>query len=194
MYQRRARPLPIVTMHKLERPGDGACAGAPAPGSLCRSILVGLGPYRRDSQTLAVASALARREGARLTVLAAVNQPPALAWASPLLMSYDPARVAEDECVVRLRAAIADLPADLSVTTLLRHRPAVNALLAELRSEAHDLVVVGGGRRHWTRWFARRIARILPARSNVPVLVVNSVRPAERVPVGRTRDLAAQGA
>jgi nucleotide-binding universal stress UspA family protein len=154
-----------------------------------RSILVGLGP-RRDSRTLAVAAALAQRENARLTVLAAAIRPSLLSWASPLPLPYDPLVAAEDECDKRLRTAVAALPAELSVTALLRHRPAPAALLAELRSGAHDLVVVGGRRQRrigmpWST--ARRLLR----RARVPVLVVD----AEPVAIPESpRDLVAQGA
>jgi nucleotide-binding universal stress UspA family protein len=153
-----------------------------------RSILVGVGP-RPDSRTLAVAAALARRENARLTVLAAVIKPSALIWASPLPLPYDPVPAAEEECERRLRAAVAGLPAELPVTALLRRRPAAAALLAELRAGAYDLVVVGGGR---GPGIGRRVARTLRRRGRVPVLVVDSGRPA--ADAAPAQDLVPQGA
>ncbi len=125
-----------------------------------RSILVGVGP-NTGSQTLIAATALARREHARLTVLAAVVEPTVLFWASPITLPYDPRAAAAEECESRLRAAIAGIPPDLPVTALLRRQRASRALLAELRTGGHDLVVVGPG----------RVARAL-RRRGAPVLVV----------------------
>jgi nucleotide-binding universal stress UspA family protein len=170
VYQRRARRLMALTMQT-------------AP----RSILVGLG-VNPDSRTLAVAADLARREKARLTVLAAVIRPPALIWASPFLLPYDPTASAQRDCEERLRTAVAALPADISVTALVRRRRVPAALLAELRTGAHDLVIVGGRRR-------RLVARILRRRGPVPVLVVDR-RPSVvgAAPEPFPAELVAQGA
>ncbi len=125
-----------------------------------RSILVEAAP----SRALAAVAALARRENARLTVLAAVVRPPALTFASPIALPVDPLKAAEEECVALLRRAVDGLPADVPVTSLLRLTPSPGALLTELRLGAYDLVVVHN----------RRVAKVLLRRSPVPVLVLNT--------------------
>ena len=132
-----------------------------------RSILVGVGPAGADSLTLSAAAALAQRERARLTVLAAEVRPSSMTLAAPIALPHDPVRAARDECGARLRAAVDALPEDLSVTALLCRDAPASALLAELGTGRHDLVVVGAGRRR------RRVARALLRRSHVPVLVVS---------------------
>ena len=118
---------------------------------------------RRDPHALAAIAALARRENARLTLLAAIVRPPSLTWAAPFALPVDLMRAAHEECDARLRAAVESLPDDLSVTALIRHRRAERALLAELQTGAYDLAAVQ----------SRRVARALLRRAHVPVLVVN---------------------
>jgi len=141
-----------------------SCAGALSPTmhTSLRSILVELGT-RSDPRALAAIAALARRENARLTLLAAVKRPPSLAWASPIALPVDLRREAREECEGRLRAAVERLPADLSITTLFRDRPVAEALLAELRTNAYDLAAVQ----------TSRVVRALIGRTPVPVLILN---------------------
>ena len=124
-----------------------------------RSILVEAAP----SWALAAVAAL-RAENARLTVLAAVVRPPALAFAGPIALPVDLHKAAEDECAARLRRAVDELPADVPVTSLLRFTPSPGALLTELRLGAYDLVAV----------YDRRVAKVLLRRSPVPVLILNT--------------------
>jgi nucleotide-binding universal stress UspA family protein len=144
-----------------------------------RSILVAIGPGG-STRALQAAAALARRERAQLTVLAAVTRPSPLIAASPVALPFDAVHAAATECTARLRAALEALPADVSVTGLRRPGPVRAALLAELRTGAYDLVVVGAGRRS-------RVARALRRDAATPVLVVDAATelPApELVPVG----------
>lgn len=131
-----------------------------------RRILVGVGPDS-DPATLAAASALALRDNARLTVLAAIVRPPSLTWMAPMAPPFDPVREADDECVRRLRAALAQAPAGVSVTGIVRRGRAHQALLEELRTGAHDLLVVGAGRRG-------RVARAVLRAASAPVLVTSA--------------------
>ena len=149
-----------------------------------RSILVRVGPGG-STRALEAAAALALREHAQLTVLAAVARPSAFISASPVALPYDASHAAAAECVARLHGALASLPADVSVTGLRRPGPVRAALLAELRDGAHDLVVVGAGRRS-------RVARALLRHAAAPVLVVDARRSAAAEVVGP--ELVAQGA
>jgi hypothetical protein len=128
-----------------------------------RSILVEVAA-RSDPHFLDAIAALARRENARLTLLAAIYRPPALAFATPMALPVDLTREAQDECATRLQAALERLPDDVTVTGLIRHRPAVAALRAELRTGRYDLLAVQ----------TRRVARAVRRRVDVPVLVVDA--------------------
>ena len=135
-----------------------------------RNILVGIGPGG-SPRALEAAAALAVRENARLTVLAAVARPPSFLYAAPIALPFDAQRAAHEECTERLHAAVAQLPADVSVTALRRSGSPRAALLAELRDGAYDLVVVGAG----------RVARALRRRSATRVLVAPDAAPKGRV-------------
>lgn len=126
--------------------------------SRIRSILVGVGP-EPDPATLETAVALARREHARLTVLAAVVEPSALSSCVPFGLTIDLRREALVECRQRLQKAVDSIPPDVPVTAFLRRGPARVALRAEARK--HDVLILGGHGR-------RRTARSL-LRGGVPV-------------------------
>src|SRR4051794_18440414 len=119
--------------------------------SAIQTILVGIGPDS-DPATLGAAVSLARRENARLTILAAVLEPSALVACVPFALAHDPRSEALAECRRRLRAAVDAVPPDIPVTGLLRRGPARRALRTEGRK--HDVVVLGRARRS-------RIARSL---------------------------------
>ena len=138
-----------------------------------RNILVGIGPGG-SPRALEAAAALAVRENARLTVLAAVARPSSFLYAAPIALPFDAQHAAHEECTERLHAAVGQLPADVSVTALRRSGPPRAALLAELRDGAYDLVIVGSG----------RVARTLQRRSATPVLVAVEVPVPELVAVG----------
>jgi nucleotide-binding universal stress UspA family protein len=145
-----------------------------------RSILVSLDPYQPGSAVLDRAVAVALRDSARLTLLSVVPTPSAWAWSAPVL-PYDPMSVCESDCERCLRAAASAVPQSLSVVSLVRRGSPTRALLAELRTGAHDLAVVGIPARRWisiarcnrTSW---RVLR----RSPVPVLVVTDTAPGPR--------------
>jgi hypothetical protein len=115
--------------------------------SRIRSILVGVGP-EPDPATLETAVALARREHARLTILAAVVEPSALTYCVPFGLPVDLAREALVECRQRLQKAVDSVPPDVPVTALLRRGSARAALRAEARK--HDVLVLGGHSRRRT--------------------------------------------
>ena len=135
-----------------------------------RSILVGLGPAASWDAALAHAVWLARRDGARLTVLLAAGSLPATVWLAPGLPG-DLDRELTAACERRRRAVVSALPQDMSVTTIVRRGDLRRALLGEVRSGAHDLVIVGR-RSATSRWPWRdRAGRALLRRSPVPLLV-----------------------
>ena len=132
-----------------------------------RSILVGVGPGG-SPRALEAAAALAQREHAQLTILAAVARPSPFVSASPVALPFDAQYEASVECSARLRTALESVPADVSVTGLRRPGPARGALLDELRDGAYDLVVVGAGRRSR---LARALLRRAPSQSSSSTLI-----------------------
>jgi nucleotide-binding universal stress UspA family protein len=120
-------------------------------------ILVAVGPLAERSAALECATALALRDRARLTVVAAAGSPPALIWLVPGLPEH-PLHALQLTCELRLRSLVASLPAGLSVTSRVSHGRPVPALLDEVRHGPYDLVVVGGEQhRPWRRSLSRRL-------------------------------------
>jgi nucleotide-binding universal stress UspA family protein len=117
--------------------------------SVYRNILVAVDGSPDAEAALTHASALARDQRARLTLLTAIPPMPATAL---LATGAAPPR---DEVVKHyselLRRATDALPDDISVTTLLVEGPAAKALIERARSGAFDLIVMGShghGRLH----------------------------------------------
>jgi nucleotide-binding universal stress UspA family protein len=140
-----------------------------------RSILVAVGPLAERSAALEYATALALRDGARLTVLSAVGTPSVFIWLVPGLPE-NPLHALQQTCEQRLRSLARSMPPGLPVTTRLHHGDPVPALLEELRHGSYDLVVVGSDQHR--RWrFRSRLSRTLLRRSQASVLVVASALP-----------------
>ena len=114
-----------------------------------RNILVAVGPHGQRSTALRRATAVAVRDRARLTVILAFGAPPALIYLSPGL-AENPQHTLQRIGDRRLRALTDALPRELSVTTMLRPGNPVEALLAELRHDRYDLLVLG--EEHLRRW------------------------------------------
>lgn len=148
-----------------------------APGGY-RSILVALDPYEPGTAVFDRAVAVALRDRARLTLLSVLPTPSTWAWSAPCL-PFDPRCVLKSDCELHLRNTASAVPKSLSVVSLIRNGSPSGALLAELRTGAHDLAVVGVPERRWMSIAGNyrmgwRILRLSP----VPVLVVNHTAPA----------------
>src|SRR3954452_22310338 len=106
--------------------------------SVYRNILVAIDGSPDADAALAHAAALARDQLARLTLVTAVPQVPATA----LLASgaAPPRSEVIKHYAELLRVAAAELPEDVSVTTLLVEGPPARALMERSRSGAFDLI------------------------------------------------------
>lgn len=144
-----------------------------------RNILVGVDGSPASDRALERAVELAREGNARLTLLTAISRPPAFAAATG-----DAAAVAalteglSDDALARLRAAVAAVPEELPVTTLVSRRAVCGALLERVATGCHDLVVIGT-RDHGRlrRWLSGSVSRAMIRRCEVPVLVVHAEEP-----------------
>jgi nucleotide-binding universal stress UspA family protein len=154
---------------------------------------------------------LARRERARLTLLAAIPTVHGFTWIPPVPVPQSPTalrQACERECEALLRRFAAEVPAGVPVTMRAgRGRPDV-ALLDEVRRHRHDLVVLAPGwpglagllaRRRRSRFLRRCPARVvevaatnhggdhLGSRAVRPVPQKQSFRPWPRLLAARAR-------
>ena len=146
--------------------------------SVYRNILVAVDGSPDADAALAHASALARDQRARLTLMTAIPQLPATAM---LASGAAPPRSE----VIRhyaemLRKAAETLPEDVSVTTLLVEGPPARALIERSRSGAFDLIVMGShghGRLHTS--LLGCVSQKVLAASPIPVLLIRAAVEAE---------------
>ena len=141
--------------------------------SVYRNILVAVDGSPDADAALAHAAELARDQRARLTLVTAVPQVPATA----LLASgaAPPRSEVVKHYAELLRVAAADLPEDISVTTLLVEGPPARALVERSKSGAFDLIVMGShghGRLH-TSLLGCVSQKVLSA-SPIPVLLIRA--------------------
>jgi len=146
--------------------------------SVYRNILVAVDGSPDADAALAHAAELARDQRARLTLVTAVPQVPATA----LLASgaAPPRSEVIKHYAELLRVAAAELPEDVSVTTLLVEGPPARALVERSRSGAFDLIVMGShghGRLH-TSLLGCVSQKVMQA-SPIPVLLIRAPQEAE---------------
>ena len=144
--------------------------------SVYRNILVAVDGSPDADAALAHAAELARDQRARLTLVTAVPQVPATA----LLASgaAPPRSEVVKHYAELLRVAAADLPEDISVTTLLVEGPPARALVERSKSGAFDLIVMGShghGRLH-TSLLGCVSQKVLHC-SPIPVLLTRAPEP-----------------
>ena len=133
---------------------------------------------------------LAVAERGRLTLMAIVPHPSPWAWGGPISLD-ELRRDSERYYEAVLRKAVEAVPAQVPTTVLVRHGPAVDRLLDEVRRDHYDLIVVGSRDRGRLRSaLFGGLGQKLERQSPVPVLVVpvptTDVRGSER---GRGREL-----
>jgi nucleotide-binding universal stress UspA family protein len=141
-------------------------------------ILVAIDGSEHGAAALRTAAQLAGEEHARLTVLTAVPPTPSYAQltAAGAAVLSDAAGLM-GEAGVRMIKQVAELPDDLSVTSVVRAGPPAPVILERLREGRHDLLVMG------TRGLGRVGSALLGSVSQhvlheaeVPVLVVRAPR------------------
>jgi nucleotide-binding universal stress UspA family protein len=138
-----------------------------------RSILVAVDGSRSAEAALEKAIELARRHGARLTLIAVAAPLRCRIAVPPYVVPF----VADDELAGDARRIVelaeAGVPADVRVSTVVRCGPAAREILARAAIAGHDLVVVGSrGRGRLGSLLLGSVSSAVAARSPVPVLVV----------------------
>lgn len=141
-----------------------------------QNILVAIDGSRDADQALAQAIDLAESEHAKLTLFSAVGAPPATA-----LIGADGgvaatlARAAESETETLLRDAARRVPDGVSITTLQSRDPVRPALIRQIISGRHDLVIMGSrGRGALRSAVLGSVSHHVLHHSPVPVLVVHA--------------------
>jgi nucleotide-binding universal stress UspA family protein len=141
-------------------------------------LLVAFDDSRHAHAALDQAVELAGANGSELTVMTVVPEPSV--W--PLGDGYGaPVNVDElrQEALVSRRAAldraVEAVPADLPVTSLVKHGPPAQVIVEEARAGQYDLIIIGSrGRGEWRSLLLGSVSHEVLHASPVPVLVVRA--------------------
>ncbi|HEY6762454.1 MAG TPA: universal stress protein [Baekduia sp.] len=147
-----------------------------------RNILLGLDFSPAADRALDEAIDLAERHGGRLTILTAI--PEVHGWAAGPCESVTAAnelnaQLEREACALQ-HDAVARVPDDLPVSTVIRRETARRALMDQLKGGCYDGVVIGAsdaGRLRCTR----SLTRFLIRHAGVPVLVASADGDAPRL-------------
>lgn len=157
------------------------------------SILVAIDGSADAKQALSQAIDLAESEHARLTLFTAVVMPPVEAyWGTGGAVAADLARDAETEAEAILRTAVERVPKGVSVSTVLSKEPVRPALLHQIESGQHDLVVMGSrGRGAVRSVLLGSVSHYVLHHVAVPVMIVHGKVQSQREDEPRERALDA---
>jgi nucleotide-binding universal stress UspA family protein len=149
-----------------------------------RNVLVVVDSTIDSREAVRQAVDLAQRERSRLTLITVEQRLPACAYfgAAAALPLVVPAAEADARKV--MCDALAEVPRDVPVTTVLATPPVRKALLSQIVEGGHDLVVIGARPGRPARWAVLGITHYLVRRSPAPVLAVQAP--------GRTESAAAR--
>ncbi|HTU97534.1 MAG TPA: universal stress protein [Solirubrobacteraceae bacterium] len=155
-----------------------------------RNVLVVVDATNDAREALSQAIDLAQREHSRMTLITVERRLPACAYlgvaaALPLVIPAVEAEARQVMC-----EAVACVPADIPVTTVVAAGPLRQALLRQITRGGHDLVIMGARPRGARRLAFGTLSHYLVRRSPVPVLVVHG-EPPQRHAV--TRGAATRG-
>jgi nucleotide-binding universal stress UspA family protein len=140
------------------------------------NVLVAIDGSADAERALTQAIDLAESEHARLTIFSAVATPAAVAYIGPAggeaaALAGD----AEDASETLLREAVAQVPDQVSVCTVLSCKPVKPALIEQIESGQHDLVVMGSrGRGALRSALLGSVSHHVLHHSHAPVLIVHA--------------------
>lgn len=141
-----------------------------------RNILVSVDDSDHAQRALDEAIDIARAGNGRITLLTAICQPPA--WAASSIATNAAALSALDlerEAVQIMKRAVARVPSDIPVTTLVSRRPIRAALMCAVKSDDYDLLVMGSrGRRALAASLLGSVSHYALNHSPIPVLIVHA--------------------
>jgi nucleotide-binding universal stress UspA family protein len=141
-----------------------------------RNILVSIDGSVHADRALGEAVDLARATRGRLTLLTAVTHPPP--WAGSSVAGAAAAPTAADlerEAVGIMRQSVERVPDDVPVTTIVSRDPIRAALMQQIKSSEHDLLVMGSrGRGAITASLLGSVSHYALHHSPIPVLIVHA--------------------
>lgn len=147
-----------------------------------QSILVAIDGSEAAAAALQEAIALARDDGARLTLIS-VAVPPRLVLPSPYIAPFPSEDESEREARKLLERAARLVPDDVPVSTAVRRGPAGWAILKRVETGEHDLVVMGSrGLGAVGSALLGSVSRAVLTHSPVPVHIVPAGAKAHRSP------------
>jgi nucleotide-binding universal stress UspA family protein len=141
-----------------------------------RNILVAIDGSPDSDQALEQAIDLAESEHSRLTIFCAVVMPPSTAYVGVSgEVVANLARDAETETETIIRGAAEMVPEQVSLSTVLSGEPVRHALIHQIKTGAHDLVVMGSrGRGAVRSVLLGSVSHYVLHHSPVPVLIVHA--------------------
>jgi nucleotide-binding universal stress UspA family protein len=141
-----------------------------------RNVLVAVDGSADAEEARLQAVDLATAEGARLTLLTAVQPPPPTVYASASAAGAvaELAGEAQGEAETILRMAAERTPEDVLLATVLSSEPARPALIAQAEKGHHDLIVMGSrGRGAVGSVLLGSVSHYVLNHSPIPVLIVH---------------------
>lgn len=141
-----------------------------------QKILVAIDGSPDADQALTQAIDLAESEHTRLTLFSAVVTPPAVAYAGVSGgVTANLIRDAEAETERILRSAVQRVPNGVSVNTVLSSEPVRQALMRQITTGHHDLVVMGSrGRGALRSVLLGSVSHYVLHHSPIPVLIMHA--------------------
>lgn len=139
-----------------------------------RNILVAIDGSPDAERALGHAIDLAGCADGRLTIFAAVPAPPAFTYSSPGASALaEITEHARDETDAIVRAALERVPDSVGVTSVVTEAPVRPALIGQIESGHHDLVVMGSrGRGAVGSALLGSVSHHVLHHGGVPVLIV----------------------
>jgi nucleotide-binding universal stress UspA family protein len=145
---------------------------------LFHHILVAVDGSPDAEQALVQAIDLAASQHAALTLFSSTPELPAVAYASVSGdIAVKLADSAEQETEKILKQAVERVPEGVSVRSVLSNEPVRTALLGEIDSGSHDLVIMGSrGRGSMRAMLLGSVSHYILNHSSVPVMIVHAER------------------
>jgi nucleotide-binding universal stress UspA family protein len=140
------------------------------------NILVAIDGSPDSDEALTQAIDLASTQRARLTIFSAALAPPATAYmGGGAAVAATIASEAESDVEELLRKSVSKVPDEVSVSTVQSSDPVRVALMSQVKSGQHDLVVMGSrGRGAVRSVLLGSVSHYLLHHSPVPVLIVHA--------------------